>query len=244
MSPLKKIKLALLYFSLLLCIIFIFVNKKPQLTRLDKTYIDSFLSEWKIKETPQQVHVSFDSEASFIQKLVTSVVSTIQHNEISFKEFGNIKYYYKNRKGQCFDRSILLEKIFKYYDFNFRHVFIYFLKKSTQEPHVIDFFRKSTLSHAVTEVETKAGWVVIDSNTDCIGIDKNGKTINIGDLKKQVRQKGSLDLKQNCTSGEPPFWMIYPNFKFIYGVYSRSGSFLSNYKGIPGVNIKMCFYNL
>ncbi|MFL5787012.1 MAG: transglutaminase domain-containing protein, partial [Flavisolibacter sp.] len=182
----KKIRYISIYFCLFLCLLFIFINRKPLITDQDRIYIDKFLAEWKINLSAEQVHADFNSESAFIQKLVTSVVSTINHKEIQNSNFGNIKYYYENRLGFCYDRAILMEKIFRYYHFNFRHVFVYYLKDPNAKPGVLDFFRKSTLSHAITEVETKKGWMVIDSNTDCVGIDKNGNVLNTNDLKEKA----------------------------------------------------------
>ena len=228
--------------TIFVILLLILSNKTLSLTKEDQAYLDSFRHEWHMPSVAQ-VHKDFNSEYSFIDQLEHCVINEICHQEISHSLFGNIKYYFENKKGFCYDRTALIEKMFLYYNFKFRHIFIYYPRNKEKNPGFFDFFRKSTESHAVVEVQTKKGWVLMDSNADWIGISKSGKPFTIKELRKDLYDNGKIDLKEECTGGIP-FWQDHPKFNYVYGLYSRNGSFFSPHIGLPEINIRMLWYNL
>lgn len=228
--------------TLLIVVLLLLSNKTLTLSIQDKAYIDSFRREWNMHETPQTVHKDFQSEYLFIEKLEHSVLNEICHKEISHSMFGNMSYYFKEKMGFCYDRAVLMEKVFLYYGFPFRHIFIYYPSEKDKDPGLYDFFRKSTESHAVLEVKTKNGWMLMDSNSDWIGLSKNGKPFTIKDLRADLYDNGKIDLKEEYTNGVP-FWKEHPKFNYVYGFYSRNGSFFSPHIGLPEVNLRMLLYN-
>ena len=83
----------------------------------------------------------------------------------------------KQASGLCYDRSRTLEKIYSWYGFTTRHVFI--LYKDTREknkttPNWTSIFNPHLQSHAITEVKTSKGWLAVDSNQEWIGLTRIG----------------------------------------------------------------------
>jgi hypothetical protein len=219
-------------------------STKPVASAEDIRYINAFLKDWNISATPAEVHQSFESEIAFIRSLQDSIVSGIQHQEIEQNQYGNVRFYYQNRYGFCYDRVILMEKIFLYFNFNIRHVFVYYSEDTgtPEETTLSHFFKKGIGSHALTEVETSKGWMVMGSNADWIGLDEKEQPFTIRELKVNLHKTGAVQLKEQPLHGVN-FWEQHPRFRYIYGVYSRHGYFLPPYNAIPDYNFHMLLYN-
>jgi len=200
------------------------------------------------------VHKDFNSELNFISTVQDSVIAEIKHEEINHKFFGDVSFYYKNRKGYCYDRSVLMEKFFAYYHFPFRHAYVYFGDHNSA-PGVFNIFKKNLPSHALTEVKTSKGWMVLGSNSNWLGIDSSGNLLTIGKLRQEMLLH-RLNLRAKPFIGMQPVWMRESSLNYIYGIYSRHGDFFSHknqslsasmipheFHLLPDYNLKMLFYN-
>ena len=151
------------------------------------------------------------------------------------------KQLYEQRSGLCYDRSRVLEKIYLYLGFQTRHLSLF-----TREPFVHSW---QTLlfhhvpSHAISEVETKHGWLMVDPNDFWVSLNKQHEPVSMHKLQ-------ALYLR-----GEQPVWEeTVPNTdqRFyndrcipIYGLYSRHGRFYPPYTGgIPDFRARGLMYNL
>jgi hypothetical protein len=247
-TPAKGLRSFLLF---LLCTIAVGIvllmafSTKPVASAEDIRYINAFLKDWNISATPTEVHQSFESEIAFIRSVQDSIVSGIQHSEIQQNRFGDVRYYYENRSGFCYDRMILLEKIFLYFGFDIRHVFVYYPENNAtaEEPRFSALFKKGTGSHALSEVKTRKGWMVLGSNADWIGLDLTDQPFTIKGLQNQLYKTGEVPLKRPPLYGIC-FWKSQPRFRYLYGVYSRHGRFFPPNTGIPDYNLRMLLYNL
>lgn len=222
-------------------------------TSEDKQFIEAFSKEWQLPRNSDSIHASFESEVAFIARLQEAAVKTVHHEEIPRRYFGNVKYYFTNRKGQCYDRAVLLEKFFTYYGFPFRHLYLFFDPKG-QYPSALNFFKRNIPSHALVEVKTKKGWMAIGTNANWIGLTRENEAITIGELRKRVGAN-SLALRNEATVGQC-FWEVSADrFRYIYGIYSRHGDFFSSSKDtghasllpsfhiLPDYNLRMLFAN-
>jgi hypothetical protein len=235
---------------LIIAILFFSGNEYPSVSKSDQTYINSFMVEWGISREPGTAFKNFDEEVAFISSVQNKVLANITHKIIPFDEVGNVEYYYKNRTGECYDRAMLMEKIFSYYGFKFRHAFVYYGNK-VHDPNFLHLFVKSTQSHALLEVKTKMGWMAIGTNANWIGISTNGKVLNISDLKQEFNKR-TLFLRNEAFIGIP-FWKEGNKFKVCYGLYSRSGKFFTgnsrhnlsfpSFSVFPDYNVKMILFN-
>jgi hypothetical protein len=247
---------ALLIFIGFFLFVVIYNNQTVTVNQQDKQYLQLFLNDWNIHQTPKEVHQSFESEVSFISRVQDSVIAQVHHQNVPHQDFGNVAYYYSDKKGQCYDRAVLLEKFFTYYHFPFRHLYVYFNDNGIG-PTKLDFFKKSLTSHAITEVKTSKGWLIVGCNSNWLGLDSSGNPMTIAELRKHI-VSNTLYLKKPATMGQPSFWTLHNDFRFIYGIYSRHGDFFnhtnqnlsaasvapSSFHVLPDYNLRMLFYNL
>jgi hypothetical protein len=242
----SKISISLL----LIAFLFFSGNEYPTVTKTDETYIKSFMEEWDIIPRKVTEFKSFEEEVAFISAVQTKVVATLKHKIIPYEEVGNVEYYFKNRSGECYDRALLMEKIFSYYGFEFRHAFVYY-GNQRNDPSFLNLFNKATKSHALLEIRSSKGWMAIGTNANWIGISTNNKVLVLSDIKQQFIQ-GKLYLKEEASIGIP-FWKEGNKFNVCYGLYSRSGKFFTGKSNhnfsfpyfalFPDYNVKMLFYN-
>ncbi len=225
----KLIRYILIPVVSLIVLLFAF-SASPEITKEDKTYIRAFLGEWKFSDSSAGIHKNFDTEMEFISRLQDSVVESVHHSFNAYSDLGNIKYYYETRKGYCYDRAAMLEKFLMYFGFRIRHIYIYFdrIKPSLG---VADFFRENLSSHAMLEVKTKKGWMVMGTNSNWLGWQADGQLLTIFGVRRKLRE-GGIQLKKigHLGAGKPFFEdLTYPGqFKIVYGVYSRHGQFLTS----------------
>lgn len=248
----KSIRIKLFILSALLFVLFLYGNKSVFNSQVDIQYIQKFVKDWQLNPNVQSVHQNFETEINFIHALQESVVLNVKSEEIALSCFGDVPYYYKNLKGLCYDRAVLMEKILSYYGFSFRHIYAYF-GKNGEMPSKLSIFKKGLASHALFEVKTKKGWMVMGTNADWIGITNKNEVLTIKELREKAKL-GTLDLKYKEHTIDP-FWKVSgANFRFIYGLYSRHGNFFSNSNMksssilpniplLPDYNSRMLFYN-
>lgn len=134
---------------------------------------------------------------------------------------------FKHKTGLCYDRSRTYDKVFSWLGFESRHIYILY----TNHPVTGDeisfiraLFTKGIDSHAVTEVKTSKGWVMVDSNNKWISIAANGLPINVDHLYEQEAQLPGM-----------PKYFNKP-YIAIRGLYSRRGQFYRPYIPFPELN--------
>ena len=248
----SKLFKALLFFAFILLIL-VLNSKSVVNTSEDQQFIEAFSKEWQLPRNSDSIHASFENEVAFIARLQDEVLRTVHHVEVPHHYFGNVKFYFTNRNGECYDRAVLLEKFFAYYNFPFRHLYLFFDEKD-RYPSALNFFKRNIPSHALVEVKTKKGWMAIGTNANWIGLTRANEVLNIGQLKEKVGQN-SLALKYAATIGTCFWEMKGDRFRYIYGIYSRHGDFFSGSKDtgqasflpsfhiLPDYNLGMLFAN-
>ena len=98
---------------------------------------------------------------------------------------------FKQRSGLCYDRSRTYDKVFSWLGFEARHIFILYPEHPVTGESLSfwgAFFTRGTNSHAVTEVKTSRGWVLVDSNSAWVSDGKHGLPVDADHL----RDKASL----------------------------------------------------
>jgi hypothetical protein len=131
------------------------------------------------------------------------------------------------RYGLCYDRSRAIEKILKMHGFATRHAAIY----STAETGsaLVSLMTPQVPSHAVTEVRTSRGWMVVDSNSRWAGLTPAGAPVA---LDAVAERKG----EGPWAGAEPSPGIFTKPFTWVYGLYSRHGRFYPPYAPVPDVN--------
>ena len=134
---------------------------------------------------------------------------------------------FRQNSGLCYDRSRTYDKVFSWLGFETRHIYILYSEHPvTGEalPFIRALFTKGIGSHAVTEVKTSKGWILVDSNSAWISIAANGLPINVDHLQEQEAQLPGM-----------PDYFNTP-YIAIRGMYSRRGQFYRPYVPYPELN--------
>lgn len=235
-----KSKFVVISFIILTVILF-WHNVSNEVTVEDKEYIEKILKECNIKGLKE--NRTYDEEIEFLQKLEDSLIYKYPFigEVIPINNPREPKDLYYFKQGLCFDRSRVIEKICRNSGFKVRHVFLFLDDKKEKDFSV--YFRKDSVnSHAVSEVKTKKGWLILGSNFPWIAMDKNNSPLSMRDIKLN-NQKGIVP--DSIYKNVSPLDMLYdPNIKYVYGLYSRHGRFYAPFNFIPDYNLGELFYNL
>ena len=136
--------------------------------------------------------------------------------------------------GVCHDRSRVIEKILRYAGFSTRHVFILSVGNRSS---LVALLLPGLRSHAVTEVLTAKGWLVVDSNDPWVAIDERGDPESI----YQIERAG---IRHQIAWHETPPNSIYTKpFVAVRGLYSRHGQFYPPYAPVPNINFRELLAN-
>ena len=164
------------------------------------------------------------------------LITATQHSVLNHIPFGTPIPEYSSREpedlilnktGLCYDRSRTLDKFYTWLGFQSRHVYILYLKHPVSgEPisFLRAFFTYGIESHAVTEVKTLKGWMLVDSNSKWISLTRNGEPVNADDIFRRAAEFDDLPDAFN----KP--------YIAIRGLYSRRGHFYRPYIPYPELN--------
>lgn len=205
-----------------------------KLTKDDYEYIPKYLHN--IPQLP--LNSSYQEELNFISavQLATFNISP-NAGSIPKNQSREPKDIFFAKVADCTSRSRLLEKVFRYSGFETRHVAIY--TKNNTSSSIRPLITPNNRSHALTEVLTKKGWLVVDSNVPWIAIDSKNNPISIKKIQQSISDSVYIDWK------EPPIDSVYSlSFSILYGVYSRHGRFYPPYNFIPDINYREFIQNV
>lgn len=229
------------YFGLVFIALVAFVsyfNVDRTLTNEDRHYIRLYLPG-----LPEDIarNSSYDSQVNLIQRAQQAVfLRTTGWVGIPEGMAREPKQLYLSRSGMCYDRSRVLEKIFTYMGFTIRHVAM-FERQPYQHAFSTILFQHIP-SHAISEVLTKKGWLMVDSNDLWISLDSNQKPVSMPQMQALYRHGEKIQWEASVLPHDEAFY----NKRCIalYGLYSRHGCFYPPYvKGIPDFRVRDLFYN-
>ena len=235
--PIKVFLVSVL--SLLLIIIFLkFFEVDNTITPEDSIYIEKYLDLAEVAPLP--VPRTYESEKAFIEAVQRSVLARVHGNVRKFKVGGvEPKDLYETQSALCFGRSRVIEKVLRSSGFQTRHISLYSTEKTGSK--IKSLFTRGTSSHAITEVLTKKGWLVIDSNDPWLSLDHQNNPISLIAIQARLGK----ELIPFNASYLPHMNRIYNHpFTFVYGLYSRHGTFYPPYGFFPDVNYREFIFNL
>ena len=238
-EPMEKVMRQYLRFGVLLLAILIAVtawthNVPKSPTQEDITFIHAMLEARNSGVLNGQAPITFEQEIRIITAVQDAVLAHApENNGLPMGSPREPKALYNARFGLCYDRSRAIEKALMLFGFEVRHISAY----STDETGsaVVSLLTPQVDSHAVTEVKTARGWLLVDSNARWISLDA-------GD-----RPWGAPELKRAAISQLPmPEWsgnnraamnkLFSKSFVYLPGLYSRHGQFYPPFTPIPDVN--------
>ena len=200
----------------------------------DKRYIPLYLDE----VGPLPDNPSYKDELRFIISVQRSVLSIAPGNRaLPFGQKREAKELYEAKSGLCYDRSRVIEKLLRFSGFQTRHISMYSKKETGSS--IESLLTPGISSHAVTEVLTKNGWLVVDSNSAWVSTNVNSQPVPI-EYIQQVAESSTL-IKWDQA---PPSSIYIEGFAFLYGLYSRHGYFYPPYNRLPDINYAEFIQNL
>jgi len=218
------------------------------ITKEDLVYIKKFLNKGQVQ--PLLENPTYEDEVEFIRAVQNAVLNLVPNKSplpyFKPREPKDI-YKAKGEYGACCDRSRLIEKILRKHRFKTRHVFIYSKNSFGGKPlsffwKCLCFFCAHVKTHSVSEVLTKEGWLVIDSNSNWVSLDKQNYPHSMKDIEcgKQIFWKEPMCSQANCSDMKD---ICEGFFTFLYGVYSRRGRLYPPFIFcFPKHDIKFCIF--
>jgi transglutaminase superfamily protein len=232
MRPRSRLIIGALSGVVLLAALLVATHNVPtSVTSDDKHYAAAILEQagydpTLLSKTPGQ---EFESEVRAVVAVQDAVLEAApKHSPISMGHEREPKDVFELKHGLCYDRSRAIEKVLDWLGYETRHVSVYSTKEMSRFWALL---KPQVDSHAVTEVMTRKGWMVVDSNAHWIGLDRTRDAISLDDMQDgPVREWApeSRDEIQPIFTGP---------FVHISGLYSRHGGFYPPYTPIPDFNV-------
>lgn len=228
LRPKKTIVAAAVLASVCLLLLLGYHAVDNSLTPEDEEYILRYLDEGQVPAAPSPD--SYDEQLTFIRAVQSAVLRVApEHRGIADDQPREPRDLYLAGAGLCYDRSRAIEKILRHAGFETRHVFI--LSTEGVSSRLEALVTPGVASHAVTEVRTARGWLVVGSNTGWLSLDAADNPRSIKELERHGR--GDIAWK------EAPRTEIYERPMIaVYGLYSRHGRFFPPYNSLPDVNYR------
>jgi len=209
---------AVCFLALNFTVIFHLTNVNTKLSLEDEQFL-SILHGDKNNLDKQQTVKSFESEVAAIKKIYETVVD---HGRISpFRAYGknhkrNIEQFLSGPTLVCHVSTRVLEQSLVYFGYEVRHVFIL----SATEHGVLSLFKANVPSHAISEVKTSKGWLMLDPNFNMI-----------------YSYKGEVFSASTITENTLIKHEIFHNPHIVIpGLYSRHGLFFWPFLRLPDIN--------
>lgn len=159
--------------------------------------------------------LEFEQQVQLIQEVQTRLFKRVPPGKnIALGQSREPSDLLQHGSGICFDRSRTLDKVFKWLGFETRHVFL-FISQKQEELHFVDkvdlITDRDSWSHAVTEVKTVKGWVVVDSLENWASFDNHGLPVAAEDINSNLPRFAYVPS------------LLNKNSFVVKGLYSRSG---------------------
>lgn len=137
---------------------------------------------------------------------------------------------FEMQKGLCFDRSRTIEIILRERGFRVRHVFL--ISIAGEGSLLSAILKPNQPSHAISEVLTSRGWMVVGSNSGWTAVSANGNPVSLEDLQAYIEGRKTIEWRYPV----PEIYVLIAPWRPIYGLYSRHGEFYPPYNFIPDFN--------
>jgi hypothetical protein len=143
---------------------------------------------------------------------------------------------YLSGHGICADRARTIEKILTYLGFRTRYASLYLNTDRSSSLEVL--LTPAIPSHAVIEVHTTRGWMVVDTTSHWIGLRADGRPISLQSIPQDEASEWSALLAM-------PDPLLLKDLVVVYGLYSRHGYFYKPMTPFPDVNWRdFVWYNI
>ena len=221
------VRLVCVIVVLLVCGIALWHQVDDSVTPEDAQYIPRFLAG--IPRVGPAAVRQYDDEIRFIARVQDAVLRIAPLNEPIPKDAPREpRDVFEAHRGLCYDRSRAIEKILRYSGFQTRHIALYTIPPNSSAVHAL--VTPGIASHAVSEVLTRRGWLVVDSNDPWLSLDRSNLPVTMSTI--QAASRGDA---HPAWRAAPPNGIYLHPFTFVYGLYLRNGHLYPPYDFIPDV---------
>jgi hypothetical protein len=225
----KKVAFAIAIGLVLFMVLAVVSNVPTEITRDDQEAFASINIPLPIKPPTQSL--TFEGQIKLIRALQAEVFERApllpDDPGIPLYEAREPKNLFKYRHGLCFDRSRTLDKLLNYYGFETRHTYVLYKENRS---FIGALFTYGHPSHAVTEVKTSKGWMLVDSNDPWVAVTNANNPINTYLAQFHVDELAGIP-----DYFKKPYWVIV-------GLYSKRGQLYKPFVPFPQLNWPTFFY--
>ncbi len=186
---------------------------------------DETVFQYALGLTKPYQKLTYEQEITLILDVQAAVLDKIpKGNPIPEYEAREPKNLFKWKTGLCYDRS---RTAFSWLGFKTRHVYILYPEDPATGlvlPYWKAFFTRGTQTHAVTEVKTSRGWLVVDSNAKWISSTRDATPVDADHIHANADNFSQI-----------PIYFNQP-YLAVRGMYSRRGQFYRPYIPYPELN--------
>lgn len=217
--------------------LFVTHDVSTALTQEDAAYAERMLRDTGHGDVLTKAPRSFEDQIRTVLAVQDAVLSIASENVgLPLGAPRELRELYQAKQGLCYDRSRAIEKVLSHLGLQVRHAAVY----ATTDANVFRaLLTPRTRSHAVTEVKTERGWLLIDSNKRWIGLTEDGDPLDLGEL-----QEKAVDRRWDARVPETMSSVLSGPFTYLYGLYSRHGQFYPPYTPVPDLDWHQLPYNL
>ncbi|MFW5833133.1 MAG: transglutaminase domain-containing protein [Pseudomonadota bacterium] len=212
----------------------------PAVTAEDRECLDAALAEAGYPGLLASRPAAFDDQLRAIQSVQDAALTLAPHDAaIPFGQPREPCDLWRLGFGQCFDRSRFLEKAFRELGLETRYAAVYSTARTNSR--LKSLLTPGIASHAVVEVRTARGWMLVDSNMRWLGWTEDDHVVSLAELGADpaVRQG-----PWNVRVSDPPSPIFEEPFTYVFGLYSRHGFFYPPYNRLPDISWSQLHYNL
>lgn len=231
----KKIAISLALITIMVAVFFAIHNVEIDVTKQDIEYINKIMAENGSESIKTPDIKNFEDQIGVILSVQKAALKTPEKNGvIPLGTPREPKNLYEAERAYCGDRSRFMHKALRSFGFDVRYVTIMInLPDETMLEVLLSKGGDDVRSHALIEVLTQKGWLVIDSRRQWISLTEENTPIAL----KDIQEYGLDQYSWNDKSGEAPWFLLGQDFYIFYGLYSRHGKFYAPYTPyVPDIN--------
>lgn len=207
------------------------------ITDEDRIYIEKILRQSGVEAArlKEKVPRSFIDEITAIRAIQSSAFTTAPKvAQIPYRHQREPKDLFEADAAYCGDRARYIDKALRYLGFETRYASLY--QNRAARNFISTLLTKTSAddvdSHAVVEVRTSKGWLIVDTRRRWISLSAARQPISLAMLKD--KPLSDFEWHNNQEEGWP---LLNAHYYIIYELYSRHGLFYAPYtKYIPDIH--------
>lgn len=211
-------------------------NVQKNVTAEDTLYITEIFTHHGLNIDEYRLKNTFGEQINSILAVQKTALETAPANGlIPLRTPREPRNFYESHAAYCGDRSRYMDKALQHLGFKTRFVTI--MRDNPDQTMLQTLLKRGgddVRSHALVEVLTDKGWLVVDSRRQWISLAQDGQPVSLHDIQKNSLAHYTWDSQ---SASQEPWFLLAENFYIFYGLYSRHGLFYPPYiPYVPDIN--------